>query len=438
LRISVFGLGYVGCVSAACLAELGHTILGVDVSQTKVDMINAGRSPIVEPGVEKLIETSTASGKLKTTVNAVDAVMNSELSMVCVGTPGQANGSLDLGYIRSVCQEIGYALAQKTAFHVVVMRSTLLPGSIYGTVIPVLEEASGKKNGEDFAVAINPEFLREGTAIQDFHNPPFTLLGVDDTRSKDILSEIYRPIKAAIYETGVREAEMVKYSCNCFHALKVTFANEIGQICKSLDIDSHQVMEIFCKDDKLNLSPYYLRPGFAFGGSCLPKDLRALSYKAKTLDLAVPMLASVMHSNDVQIEQAFQRVAEMGRKKVTLLGLSFKPGTDDLRESPMVTLAERLIGRGFDLRIYDREVELARLFGANRAYIENEIPHISKLMSGSLDECVSHGEVVIVAKKDAEYASAISSSSKDGQIVFDLARMDGLEKSVTQYHGLYW
>lgn len=426
-----------GCVSAACLADLGNTVVGVEVSSAKTDIINSGRSPIVEPGVEVLLAKYVAAGTLKASTHAKQAVIDTEISLICVGTPGQANGSLDLGYIRSVCQEIGAALAEKTHFHIVVIRSTLLPGSIYGTVIPVLEEASGKKNGIEFSVAINPEFLREGTAVLDFHNPPFTLIGSDDQRASDALEKVYERIPAAVYKTGVREAEMVKYACNSFHAVKVTFANEIGQICKALSIDSHQVMEIFCKDDKLNLSPYYLRPGFAFGGSCLPKDVRALSYKAKTLDLNVPMLMSLIESNDEQIEYVFRRIANTNCKRVSLLGLSFKPGTDDLRESPMVTLAERLIGKGFDLKIFDREVEVARLFGANRAYIENEIPHVSKLMSSSLEECVGHAEVVIIAKKDESYSSALDTHGA-GKVILDLARLNNSSSKQDTYQGLYW
>jgi GDP-mannose 6-dehydrogenase len=400
VKISVLGLGYVGCVSAACFAELGHQVIGVDVNEVKVNSIKSGQCPIVEPGIDEMISRYAKAGSLTATSDAIQAVHSSDISLVCVGTPGQSNGSLDLSYIRGSCKQIGEALKTKQAFHVIVMRSTMLPGTVHETVIPTLEESSGKKNGVDFAVAINPEFLREGTAVKDFYEPPFTLIGTDHQQATKALKEIYTGIKAEIYETTVREAEMVKYSCNCFHALKVSFANEIGNICKAVGIDSHRVMEVFCKDDKLNLSPYYLKPGFAFGGSCLPKDLRAINYKARVMDVETPVLRSSLESNERQIDIAFERIVAAGKRKVSMLGLSFKPGTDDMRESPMVTLAERLIGKGLDLRVYDKEVSLAKLLGANKAYIENEIPHISNLMSDSLEETIGHGDVVIVCKKD--------------------------------------
>ena len=436
MKISVFGLGYVGCVSAACFAELGHTVIGIDVNQTKVDLIKAGNCPIIEPKIDTMINDHAKSGRLSATTDATTAVMNSDISLVCVGTPGQSNGSLDLSYIRGSCEQIGVALKSKSAFHLVVMRSTMLPGTVHETVVPTLEKFSGKKNGEGFAVAINPEFLREGTAVKDFYEPPFTLIGTDHGSARDLLVELYKEIKADIHETSVREAEMVKYSCNCFHALKVSFANEIGNICKAVGIDSHRVMEVFCKDDKLNLSSYYLKPGFAFGGSCLPKDLRAINYKARVMDVETPVLASSLISNERQIDIAFERIVATGKRKVALLGLSFKPGTDDLRESPMVTLAERLIGKGVDLKIYDKEVSLARLVGANKAYIENEIPHISNLMSDSLKETIEHADVVVVAKKDLEFGPAIVANVGD-RLVYDLARLDSV-RAVKNYDGICW
>jgi GDP-mannose 6-dehydrogenase len=436
VNISVFGLGYVGCVSAACFSELGHTVVGVDVNQTKVDLINQGQCPIIEPEIDRMIKEHTQSGRLSATSDGSAAIKTTQISLVCVGTPGQSNGSLDLGYIRGSCEQIGIALRSKAEFHLVVMRSTMLPGTVHETVIPTLEKFSGKKNGVDFGVAINPEFLREGTAVKDFYEPPFTLIGTDQETAKNLLRELYKPIKADIHETSVREAEMVKYSCNCFHALKVSFANEIGNICKAVGIDSHRVMEVFCKDDKLNLSPYYLKPGFAFGGSCLPKDLRAISYKARVLDLQTPVLNSSLISNELQIDMVFQRIVDSGKRKVALLGLSFKPGTDDLRESPMVTLAERLIGKGLDLRIYDAEVALARLTGANKSYIENEIPHISNLMCEDLAETIGHADLLIVAKKDPAYGPAIVANAPE-KLVYDLARVDAL-KTLKHYDGICW
>ena len=436
MKISVFGLGYVGCVSAACFSELGHSVVGVDVNETKVNAIRDGACPIIEPRIDVMIKEHVCNGRLSATTDALSAIHNTDLTLVCVGTPGQANGSLDLSYVRGACDQIGKALREKTAHHVVVVRSTMLPGTVHETVIPTLERASGKVNGKDFSVAINPEFLREGTAVKDFYEPPFTLIGTDHSEAREALTELYKEIKADLHETSVREAEMVKYSCNCFHGLKVSFANEIGNICKAVGIDSHRVMEIFCKDDKLNLSAYYLKPGFAFGGSCLPKDLRAINYKARVMDVETPVLRSSLESNERQIALVVDRIISAGKRKVALLGLSFKPGTDDMRESPMVTLAERLIGKGIELQIYDREVTLARLTGANKAFIENEIPHISSLMSDDLDAVVARAQVVVVAKKDPDYARAIVEGAGD-RLVYDLARLDAV-RGVANYDGICW
>jgi GDP-mannose 6-dehydrogenase len=436
MNVSIFGLGYVGCVSAACFAELGHTIVGIDVNQTKVDLIRQGKCPIIEPEIDQMIARHVTSGVLTATSDATSAVMNSDMSLVCVGTPGQPNGSLDLSYIRGSCEQIGLALRSKSTFHVIVMRSTMLPGTVHETVVPTLEQVSGKKNGVDFSVAINPEFLREGTAVKDFYEPPFTLIGADHNEARLALIELYKKINAPFHETSVREAEMVKYSCNCFHALKVSFANEIGNVCKAVGIDSHRVMEVFCADDKLNLSSYYLKPGFAFGGSCLPKDLRAMNYKAKVLDIETPVLNSSLASNDIQINMVLKRVMQSSKRKIALLGLSFKPGTDDLRESPMVTLAEMLIGKGVDLKIYDREVSLARLTGANKTFIENEIPHISSLLIENLETAIQHADLIIVAKKDPNYGEALLAFAGD-RIVYDLARIDKV-KHLTNYDGICW
>lgn len=437
VKICVLGMGYVGCVSAVCLAESGHDVIGVDVSASKLALLAEARSPIVEPGIDELIARHVRAGRFRVTDRVDAAIAESDVSLICVGTPGQQNGSLDLRYVRAVCADIGRALRGIEAFHTVVVRSTMLPGTIHETVIPALESASGKASGKDFAVAINPEFLREGTAIRDFTDPPFTLAGSDDPSALDVLREIYAGIDAPLLETSVREAEMVKYACNCFHAVKVSFANEIGNICKAGGIDSHVVMDALCRDTKLNLSPYYLKPGFAFGGSCLPKDLRAINYKARQFDLETPLLSSVLVSNERQVATAYERIARLGLKRVTLLGLSFKSGTDDLRESPMVTLAERLIGRGFDLTIYDREVEMARLVGANKSYIDSEIPHLSRLLTSSLAKAIESAQIIVVAKKDAEYAASLLSLAGD-RPVLDLARLDALRQSLPGYDGLCW
>ena len=437
MKLSVFGLGYVGCVSAACFAGEGHEVVGVDVSPTKVEIINGGRSPIVEAGIGELIGEMRAAGRLRATTEAAEAVGETELSLVCVGTPSHANGSLDLTYVKRVCEEIGAALATKRERHTVVIRSTMLPGTIQGVVVPALEAASGKRAGRDFGVCINPEFLREGSSLKDFYAPPFTLIGADDEDVATAVSRLYAKIDAPLFVTGLKSAEMVKYACNCFHALKVSFANEIGNICKGLDIDSHEVMHVFSQDTKLNLSPYYLQPGFAFGGSCLPKDLRALQYKAKELDVEVPVLSAVLPSNRRQIERAVEMVLAAGRKRIGVLGFSFKAGTDDLRESPMVALIETLIGKGMQLAIYDRDVSLARLFGANKEYIEREIPHISQLMRASIEEVLEASDVLIIGNKAAEFRE-IGSRLRDDQQVIDLVRLFDGRRSDERYQGICW
>jgi len=421
LKLDIFGLGYVGCVSAACLAEAGHEVIGVDVNQLKVDMINQGHSPVVEPRLEELVSLATAKGRLRATINAAEAVEASDVSMVCVGTPGRSNGSLDLRYVKSVCEQLGRALELKRRYHIVVIRSTVLPGATADIVVPTLEVFSGKRVGREFGIALNPEFLREGTSVEDFQHPPFTLIGADDEEVAGRLRWLYSHVDAASITMGIKEAEMVKYACNSFHAIKVTFANEISNICQSLGVDCREVMQAFCRDTKLNLSSYYLKPGFAFGGSCLPKDLRALSFKARELDVEVPLLDSILVSNRRQVARAVEMVLETGRKQIAVLGLSFKTGTDDLRESPMVTLVETLIGKGLKLAIYDREVQIARLFGANKEYIEHEIPHISSLMRPTLAEVLDGAEVIVIGKDDEEFRK-LAETSRNGQVVIDLVR----------------
>ncbi|HMV49016.1 MAG TPA: UDP-glucose/GDP-mannose dehydrogenase family protein [Blastocatellia bacterium] len=424
MRLSIFGLGYVGCVSAACFATRGHEVIGVDVNEVKVELINQGGSPVVEPGLAELIRESVNAKRLRATTDAVAAVNESDISLVCVGTPSNHNGSLDLSYIKRACQEIGQALEAKNRYHIVVLRSTMLPGTVETTVIPALEVFSGKRAGRDFGVAVNPEFLREGTSLHDFDHPPFTLIGADDEDAGAPVSRLYAHLDAPLIVAGVKEAEMVKYACNCFHALKVTFANEIGNVCHELDVDSHRVMEIFCRDDKLNLSPYYLKPGFAFGGSCLPKDLRALLHKAKEVDVKAPVLEAVLASNRQQVEKAADMILRTGQRRVAVLGLSFKTGTDDLRESPMATLIETLIGKGLQLSIYDREVELARLHGANKEFIERGIPHIASLLCSGLPDTVRDAEVVVIGKKDDAF-DALPRLLNDEQMVIDLVRLPG-------------
>ena len=437
MRISVFGLGYVGCVSAACFANEGHHVIGVDVNPLKIEIVNSGRSPIVESGVGELIGEMVTKGFLSATSDTAKAIAETEVSLICVGTPSRPNGSLDLSYVERVCQEIGAALAQKSAPHVVVIRSTMLPGSVSGLVVPTLEMHSKKKVGANLSVCINPEFLREGSSLKDFYSPPFTLIGADDSSSANSLQELYSCVSAPTFVTNVQSAEMVKYACNSFHALKVSFANEIGNICKALGVDSHAVMNIFCQDTKLNLSPYYLKPGFAFGGSCLPKDLRALAYKARELDVETPLVSAILPSNRLQIERALDLVFRLGRKQVGVMGISFKAGTDDLRESPMVTLVETLIGKGLHVTIYDRDVSLARLFGANKEYIEREIPHIAQLMRGTVGEVLGSSEVIIIGNKSAEFLE-LETHLREDQIVIDLVRLFEGRISDEGYHGICW
>lgn len=436
MKISVFGIGYVGCVSAACFAHEGHDVIGVDVNPSKVEMINQGNSPIVEPGIAELMQEAVNVQRLRATTSVNDAVSQSEVSLVCVGTPSNPNGSLDLSYITRVSEEIGAALKTKQGRHVVVMRSTMLPGTIEGVVVPALESTSGKKAGTDFGVCINPEFLREGSSLKDFYAPPFTLIGADDETTAATVRALYANVDAPLYETAVKTAEMIKYVCNSFHAVKVSFANEVGNICKALAIDSHTVMNIFCQDTKLNLSPYYLKPGFAFGGSCLPKDLRAINYKAKELDIEVPLLGSILPSNRLQIDRAVGMVAKTGKKRVGVLGFSFKAGTDDLRESPMVVLIETLIGKGYKLSLYDRDVSLARLFGANKEYIEREIPHISELMCTSIDDVIDRSEVVVIGNKSEEFKQVGGKIAGD-KVLIDLVRLFDKQSDET-YRGICW
>ncbi|SDA65408.1 MULTISPECIES: nucleotide sugar dehydrogenase [unclassified Janthinobacterium] len=436
MKISIFGLGYVGAVSAGCLATDGHEVIGVDPNKTKVDLINQGTTPIIEKDIGEMIAATVKSGHLRATADVRDAVFGSDMSLICVGTPSQLNGNLDLSHVRKVCQEIGAAIAEKDTFHVVVARSTMLPGSMRALVIPTLEAASGKVAGVDFGVCNNPEFLREGTAVYDYYNPPKTVIGESDEKAGALLVQLYEKMDAPLVRTDVETAEMVKYTDNTWHAVKVAFANEIGNICKAVGIDGHKVMEIFCQDTKLNLSPYYMKPGFAFGGSCLPKDVRALTYKARSLDLDLPLLNSILPSNQRQVEKGIKMIADKGARKVGILGFSFKAGTDDLRESPLVDVIEHLLGKGYELKLYDKNVNLAALTGANQDYILNHIPHISKLMVSNMQDVLDFADTIVIGNGAAEFKS-VPGSLKPHQHIVDLVRISK-EQSGEQYDGICW
>ena len=438
MKVSVFGLGYVGSVSAASFAADGHTVVGVDVNPDKVASLNEGRSPIVEKGLDDLIETAVANGSLRATTSTDEAVQATDLSLLCVGTPSRKNGSLDLSYLTRVCEQIGTALKSKSDYHVVVVRSTVLPGTTHEVVVPTLENASGKKYGEGFGVTVNPEFLREGTAIQDFRHPPLTLVGHNYKSDAAPTEALYAMVQAPLVNTSIRTAEMMKYASNAWHALKVCFANEIGNLCKRLEIDSHEVMDIFCRDEKLNLSSYYMKPGFAFGGSCLPKDVRALQYRAKEVDLDMPVIQSILGSNRLQIQHAIDQVIDSGKKRIGLLGFSFKAGTDDLRESPIVILAEALLGKGYELRIYDKNVSIARLVGANKEYINQQIPHLSSLLCETLDEVIDNSDVIVVGNGAPEFSEALKKTRPD-QLIVDLVRVKADRAEIPgRYEGICW
>lgn len=438
MRVSVFGLGYVGCISAACLAREGQTVFGVDVNRQKVRLLQSGRSPVVEPGLDELVEAVVRLGRLRVSGDDRAAVQQSDVSVICVGTPSNGNGSLKLEYVEKVCREIGTALASKQDYHVVLVRSTVLPGTVEEKLIPLLERHSGRRAGVHFGVGMNPEFLREGSGVEDFYHPSHIIIGQLDQRSGDVVEQMYEAVGAPIVRTSLRTAEMVKYVSNAFHALKVAFANEIGTICKSHGIDGREVMELFCQDRQLNISPAYLRPGFAFGGSCLPKDLRALLYRAREQDVDCPVLAAVLPSNQGQIHRAIELVERTGRKKVGVLGLSFKPGTDDVRESPVVSLVETLLGRGYGVCVYDEKVVPDRLIGANRSFLERELPHIASLMRRSLGEVLVQAEVVVVATGSATFRR-VPGLLREDQILIDLAGIGAGNGDVRgTYEGICW
>lgn len=438
MKIAVFGLGYVGIVSAACLARDGHDVIGVDPQPTKVDLVNGGKPPIIEKGVGELVAEAVVNGRLRATTSPAEAVAAADLSLVCVGTPSRKNGSLETGAVQRVCEEIGAAIAVKGRPHTVVIRSTILPGTMRGIVIPTLEKAVGARAKDLLRIANNPEFLRESTAVYDYDNPPKTVVGSEDAGVAQAVIDLYADLPGPKIATRLEVAEMVKYADNSWHAVKVAFANEIGNIAKAVGVDSWEVMDIFCQDTKLNISPYYMKPGFAFGGSCLPKDVRALTFKGRDLDLDLPLLNSLIPTNVGQIDRAVEMIGEYGVRNVAFLGISFKAGTDDLRESPLVTLVERLIGKGYALRIYDRNVHLSRLLGANRAYIEGAIPHIADILSDDMEAVLAHGDLVIIGNPAPEF-KFLGGRVRPDQKVLDLARIPGLQAELGgRYSGINW
>jgi GDP-mannose 6-dehydrogenase len=438
MKISIFGLGYVGAVSLACLARDGHEVTGVDIDENKLDLIRRGKSPIVEAGIVELVDQVVASGRVSVTANVAEAIAMSELSFVCVGTPSQPNGSQNLGALRRVCEQIGAALASKTAPHTIVVRSTVQPGTTTDVVIPTLQDKSGRQAGKDFSVCFQPEFLREGTSIRDYDNPPMTVVGVGDERAAAQLRSLFAALPGKFIETDFRTAETLKYACNTFHALKIGFANEIGRICQAIGSDPIRVMQLLCEDTQLNISKAYLRPGFAFGGSCLPKDLRALLYMAKSNDIEVPVLSGLLPSNRAQIEHAANMILARGSRNIGVIGLSFKSGTDDLRESPLVDLVEYLIGKGMNLRIFDPEVQVSRLIGANKKYIAESVPHIGSLMCGSVVTAMENASVVVLGRTGTEIYDEVYRNSAPGQLLIDLVGLPEPKRLAGEYRGICW
>jgi len=437
MRVSVFGLGYVGSVCAGCLAAAGHEVVGVDINPQKVECVNSGHAPIIEPELGELIEENVRKGRLSATTVTEDAILNSELSLVCVGTPSLGNGNLDSSYVENACAEIGTALRRKATPHLVVVRSTLLPGTTESILIPRLESASGRCHGPSLGVCYSPEFLREGSLVKDFYNPPKIVIGQDVAANGQSVAEIYAALDAPVVRTSIRVAEIVKYVDNAFHALKVSFANEIGNISKQVGVDSHEVMSIFCLDRKLNLSSAYLKPGFAFGGSCLPKDLRALTYQAKRCDVETPLLSAILSSNHQQIQLGIERIVGFQKKRIGFVGMSFKPDSDDLRESPLVAIVETLLGKGYTVHVHDQHVSMNRLIGANRRYVDEHLPHLSSVLVDSLEQLVTESEVVVLGH-GSEHGRAATRAARSGQIVLDLIGVGRDIPTSARYVGMSW
>lgn len=437
--MSVFGLGYVGSVTAACLAHKGNRVLGVDIDAAKVGALETGRSPVLEKGINELLESSRNADRLVGTTDATRAVCESELSIVCVGTPSEPNGRIDLSHLKRACEEIGEGIARKQKYHTVVFRSTVIPGTTESTLIPALEKSSKKRSGIDFGVCYNPEFMREGSAVSDFFEPAVTIVGASDPLHLGLMRELYDWVPGKVFETSISTAEAAKYVSNAYHALKVSFANEVGTFCKKLGVDTESVFQIFTADTRLNASAAYLLPGFAFGGSCLPKDVRAFTYRAKEIDLRLPLMESILPSNREHIERAVEAILCSGKRKVGILGLSFKSGTDDLRESPLIQLVKRLIGEGCDVRIWDRNVSLGKLVGSNRRYIEEVIPHIGSLLVQDLECVVAFSDVVVVGTREAD-SKTLTPYLRADQTLIDLVNLTKAQRPSQRLHyeGICW
>lgn len=438
MKISIFGLGYVGAVSLACLARDGHDVIGVDIEQAKLDLIREGRTPVVEEGMVELMRGVVATGRVSVTNDVRGAVVDSDLSLVCVGTPSAPNGSQDQTAIVQLAHDVGRALRDKREPHVIVFRSTLVPGTVEDVLTPILERESGKAEGTGFDVCFQPEFLREGTSIRDYDHPPFTIAGARSRRALERLHGLFGHLPCEFHATSIRAAEVVKYCCNNFHALKITFANETARLCEALGVDPFAVMDLLCKDRQLNISPAYLTPGFAFGGSCLPKDLRATMHFARRQDVELPVHGAILASNRHHTEHAIAKVMASGKHRVGMIGLSFKAGTDDLRESPLVALAEHFIGKGMSLLVYDAEVHLSNLLGANRRFIERHVPHIGSLIRSDIAEVIAGSDVLVVGQKDPQAIARLIELARPEQIVVDLIRLEGRERLRARYEGLCW
>ncbi len=438
MRISIFGLGYVGAVSLACLARDGHDVIGVDVDQAKLDLIAAGKTPVVEEGMVDLMRTVVASGRVRVSRDTREAVTASDLSLICVGTPSAPNGSQNQSAMLRLAEDLGNVLKDKTAPHFIVFRSTLVPGTVEDVLRPIIEKQSGKRDGVDFHICFQPEFLREGTSIKDYDKPPYTIVGANHEAAAAKLRELFGHLPCEFYVTSIRAAETVKYSCNNFHALKITFANETARLCEAMNVDPFEVMDLVCKDRQLNISPAYLKPGFAFGGSCLPKELRATLYFAKTHDVDLPMHGAILASNRNHVEHAIVKVLATGKRRIGVIGLSFKTGTDDLRESPMVALAEHLIGKGLSLLVYDPEVHLSRLLGANKRFIEEHVPHIGNLIRSDMSAVVAESDVLIVGLADSKTVAALRSVVRKDQTVIDLVHIEDASEWPCAVEGLCW